>query len=338
MSPWPGLASRAWVLPLQGDRETLFFYDTGAAGPAGGGAASGDPRKPLLVLIHGLGDEADSWRRLIPLLSAAGYRVIAPDLPGFGRSRAPGRINLRGHAAVMIRLLEAVGASPAYPAVLAGSSMGALIAQEAAITRPDLVEGLILLDGCFPPSRKLGGGFIFSALPFVGKRWYRAYRKNHEAAYQSLFGYYADLPGMSEEDRRFLRDRVAARVESKTQERAYFASLRSLIGAYWTRTRFFARGIQTFPGSILILWGEKDQILPPDSAARLRELRPDAGFRFIPGAGHLPHQENPGETAAAILENPPLCRSSPGPRRRETPLSGAVPEGSAESKPGGILR
>jgi pimeloyl-ACP methyl ester carboxylesterase len=307
MTVWPGLASCARVLRLRGGRGTLFFYDTAPGDGPGkaeaGGAAGGQnaAAKPLVALIHGLGDEADSWRHLIPPLSAAGYRVLAPDLPGFGRSQAPGRISRKGHTAAVIRLLEAAGASPASPAILAGSSMGAIIAEEAAITRPDLVRSLVLLDGCFPTPGKLGKGFLFLALPFAGKKWYRGYRKNHEGAWRSLFGYYADLAGMAEDDRNFLRERVIARVESPTQERAYFASLRSLILTYWTAARFFSRGLRAYSGKILILWGEKDRTLPADSAGRLRELRPDAAFFSIPGAGHLPHQEKPRETAALIL-------------------------------------
>jgi pimeloyl-ACP methyl ester carboxylesterase len=199
----------------------------------------------------------------------------------------------------VIRLVEA--ASPGGPAALVGSSMGALVAEEAAIARPDLIGNLILMDGCFPSSRKPGGGFHLLALPFIGQRWYRSYRKDPEAAYGSLTGYYADLAGMAEEDRHFLRERVMDRVNSETQERAYFASLRSLIWTYGTRGGFLSRGIGAFGGRVLIIWGEQDKTLPPDSADRLRELCPHAAFVSIPGAGHLPQQDKPRETAGAIL-------------------------------------
>jgi pimeloyl-ACP methyl ester carboxylesterase len=68
----------------------------------------------------------------------------------------------------------------------------------------------------------------------------------------------------------------------------------------WSVSRF-SKQIRTFPGFILILWGEKDRILPVDTADVLRSLRPDAKYQVIPGAGHLPHQEMPAETADAIL-------------------------------------
>ncbi|GHU83412.1 hypothetical protein FACS189468_8500 [Spirochaetia bacterium] len=190
--------------------------------------------------------------------------------------------------------------------------MGAIIAEGAAFRRPDLVRGLVLSDGCFPFRGSSAGdsagtfspALVLTLLPFGRKnerRAYRAYRKNHPGAYRSLESYYADLEAMDEGDRNFLRERVIARVESPTQERAYFASLYSLMGAYVFKAPSYTRNIKAWPGRILLLWGEQDRILPPDTAAYIRELRPDAEFVLIGGAGHLPHQERPAETAEAMI-------------------------------------
>jgi len=65
--------------------------------------------------------------------------------------------------------------------------------------------------------------------------------------------------------------------------------------------RSVTHAMKTFPGKILLLWGEKDHVFPVKKAALFRNLRPDAEFTLIPGAGHLPHQEKPAETAAEIL-------------------------------------
>jgi pimeloyl-ACP methyl ester carboxylesterase len=291
MKPWPALAPLGRVLRLRGGKETVFFYDTvdnPAARPHG-------PAKPALILIHGLGDEADSWRHIIPLLSGA-FRVLAPDLPGFGRSAARGRVSMKRHIDAVLALLAETG-----PAILAGSSMGALVAEGAAMARPDLVRSLIFLDGCIPAPAAFNTGLLRMALPFIGKKWYRAFRNDHEGAWRSLFGYYADITGLPEADRCFLRDRVIARVESSAQERAYFASLRSLILINAIHTRRFVRFLPAFPGKILVIWGAEDKVLPPESSRLVRKLRSDAAFSRIPGAGHLPHQEKPEETAAVIL-------------------------------------
>jgi pimeloyl-ACP methyl ester carboxylesterase len=289
MNPWPALAPLSREL-RRGDKETIFYYDTRTAASPPGDA------KPVIILIHGLGDDADSWRRLIPLLSGT-FRVLAPDLPGFGRSAASGRAGIKRHVAAVLALLAETG-----PAILAGNSMGALVAEEAAMTRPDLVRALVLLDGGIPTAAALDRGFLLMALPFAGKKWYRAFRADHERAWQSLFGYYADIMSLPEADRRFLRERAIARVESSSQERAYFASLRSLILHSAFHSGRLARFLSGFPGKLLIIWGAEDTVLPPESSRPIRELRPDAAFNRISGAGHLPHQEKPEETAAVILQ------------------------------------
>jgi len=288
---WPSLTPFGKNLSMpEGD---LFYYDSD----------EGKPDKPAIVLVHGLGDEADTWRHVFPLLAGAGYRVIAPDLPGFGRSLWKGGINVFVHCKAVIRLIAETGAADAdRQAVIAGSSLGAGIAGLAAGRRPELVKSLILLDGCFPVAGGSGKGLYLLALPFLGKRWYRGFRSNHEAAWKSLYPYYADLNTMSDEDKDFLRKRVIDRVESPNQERGYFSTLRSMNVFFLFGKKAEARKLKAFPGKIALLWGDRDNIFPKEKTALFRQLRPDADFSLIAGAGHLPHQEKPEETAAKMLQ------------------------------------
>ena len=114
MQPWPGLEQHARQIDLPKSRCSLYLYDTGSA--------SGK----LLLLIHGLADEADTWRHLIPALSAR-HRDLAPDLPGFGHSDKP----RRAYAAAFYQetLLELLDALEIDRATLVGHSLGAMIAQ-----------------------------------------------------------------------------------------------------------------------------------------------------------------------------------------------------------------
>ena len=291
MKSWPSLAPYGKYFYVPGGE--LFYYDT---------ISDDATNKPAIVLIHGLGDEADTWRHVFPLLVAAGYRVIAPDLPGFGRSVWKGRINMHCHCNAILRLLTAAGiAGPGSPAVLVGSSLGAAVSEMAACARPDLVKGLLLIDGCFPIENKIDKGLLKLMLPSVGRIWYRSFRKNHKAAWESLYPYYNDLDAMSGEDREFLRERVIARVESENQERGYLSTMRSMNVFFIFNGRRISRGIKTYHGKIAILWGEKDRILPVEKTALFRGLRPDVKITLISGAGHLPHQEKYEETAAQML-------------------------------------
>ena len=291
MMPWPSLAARAFCLDC-GAGETLFYFD--AVPPE-----AFDSSSPVFVLVHGLGDEADSWRHIIPLLNARGYRVLAPDLPGFGRSVAPGRISLKNHVAAVLRLLAA--ACPGSPVFLAGNSMGAAITEAAAIQKPELIRGIVLLDGSIPGGPANPGLFALAKLLF-SRKWYRAYRDDPEGVWASLYPYYADLDAMPPEDREFLRHRVMARVQSSTQERAFFATQRSLVCAFLTSSSGFARKIREYKGKILLIWGEKDTIVPLSSTNVFMSLRPDAKLEIISGAGHLPQQEKPEETARIMAD------------------------------------
>jgi pimeloyl-ACP methyl ester carboxylesterase len=133
----PSLAPYGTYLAIPGGE--LFYYDTKTDDATG---------KPAIVLIHGLGDEADTWRYVFPPLAAAGCRVIALDLPGFGRSIWKGKTSMRGHRDAILRLLTMTGiAGPDHPAILAGSSLGAAVSELAACKRPDLVKALVLIDG-----------------------------------------------------------------------------------------------------------------------------------------------------------------------------------------------
>ena len=291
MKPWPSLAPYGKTLSMPGGG--LFYYDSK------GNAESG---KPAIILVHGLGDEADTWRHVFPILAEAGYRVIAPDLPGFGRSQWKGRISLRRHCMTVIRLItETAAASAEQPAVIAGSSLGAGITEMIASMRPDLVKAMILLDGCFPFSGNMDGGFYSLALPFIGTRWYRSFRSNHEIVWKSLYPYYGNLDAMNTADREFLRERVIARVESPNQERGYLSTLRSMSNFFLFGKKTMTEKIKSWPGKILMIWGENDRIFPQEKADPFRSLRPDTDFVLVPGAGHLPHQEKPAETAAKML-------------------------------------
>jgi pimeloyl-ACP methyl ester carboxylesterase len=192
-------------------------------------------------------------------------------------------------------------ASHEHPVVLAGSSLGAAVAEIAACKRPDMVKGLILIDGCFPLDDKIDKGLLKLMWPSVGKKWYRSFRKNHKAAWESLYPYYSDLEAMSGEDREFLRERVIARVESENQEHGYLSTLRAMNLFFLFNGRRISRKIKTYKGKIAILWGEKDRILPVEKASLFHDLRPDAKMTLISGAGHLPHQEKYEETAAEML-------------------------------------
>src|SRR5213594_978838 len=129
-----------------------------------------------MILVHGLGGSHANWLAVGPGL-AARARVLAPDLPGFGRTPLAGRsARVRANVELLDRLLDAVDGGPA---VLVGNSMGGLIAMMEAAARPEKVAGLVLVGPAQPRPRgalldpAVALTFAAYAFPGVGERFLR---------------------------------------------------------------------------------------------------------------------------------------------------------------------
>lgn len=276
MQPWPALAPHARSVTLQANGLRLHIYDAGSR------------TAPALLLVHGLGDEADTWRHIISPL-AEQWRVIAPDLPGFGRSDKPKRAyTMPFLCETLLALLDALQLSQA---TLIGHSLGGIIAHTLALTHHERVHKLVLVDGGLSPRpQKLDLGTLFWMLPPFGEWSYNRLRRDPQAAYNTLRPYYADMDQLPEQDRQFLFQRVNERVWSDGQRDAYLSVLRQL--PIWMM-RHARAGTTAVNMPTLVLWGERDRLMPVDHAHALTQVQSSATLVTIPAAGHMPHQEQP---------------------------------------------
>ena len=122
-------------------------------------AGTGTP----VVLVHGLGVSADYWVRNAPIIAASGYRVLAPDLPGFGRTKGPPDGLDVPQQAVAVR--QWARALDLPPAVYIGHSLSCQSVLELAAEEPDMVRGLVLaaptgLDASLKRLVRQGLGFL----------------------------------------------------------------------------------------------------------------------------------------------------------------------------------
>ncbi|MBD0274562.1 MAG: alpha/beta fold hydrolase, partial [Acetobacteraceae bacterium] len=138
--------------------------------------AGGGEERPLLLLLHGFPELAYSWRKVIPALAEAGYRVVAPDQRGYGRTTgwspdydgdlAPFRpLNLVRDALGLVRALGQRGAV----AGVVGHDFGALVAAWCALVRPDVFRSVALMSAPFAGPPRLpeeGSTFRESAAGF----------------------------------------------------------------------------------------------------------------------------------------------------------------------------
>jgi pimeloyl-ACP methyl ester carboxylesterase len=114
---------------------------------------------PLVILCHGFPECWYSWRHQLPALAKAGFRAVAPDLRGYGRSDRPEeteKYSILHDIGDIVGLVDALGAQQA---VIAGHDVGATMAWQAALLRPDRFRGVIALGPPFR-TRAFGGGSV----------------------------------------------------------------------------------------------------------------------------------------------------------------------------------
>lgn len=291
MQLWPGLEPYARSVHLPATGLTVHLYESGPVGAV-----------PVL-LVHGLGDEADTWRHLLPLLSEE-YHVLAPDLPGFGRSDKPDvKYSLPFFLKAMAELLDVLGIQRT---VLVGHSLGAGIAHSFALDHPERVQALVLIAGSLVMRvQKIDVATLLFLVPGLGKWLYNRLRRDPQAAFRSLEPYYSRLDAMPQADRDFLFQRVNERVWSDGQRRAFLSTLRQLAGSMRGLQRDLPRRLARLQVPTTVLWGDADRMASIDNGRALVDLQPSARLEIVPDAGHNLQQEQPGALAETIRKLTP---------------------------------
>ena len=278
MQPFSGLEKRARKIYLPNHQLTIHIY------------ATGNHTAPPIILIHGLGDEADTWRHLVAPLSA-NYRVIALDLPGFGRSDKPDR----AYTITFFQdtLLELMDTLTIQTTTLVGHSLGGVIAHIIALNHPQRVKQLILIGGRLVASaQKIDPVTLLFLIPGLGEWLYNRLRNDPQAAYRTLAPYYHHIDQLPEADRQFLFQRVNERVWNDGQRRAFLSTFRNLARWIPSQQRDLATRLASCAVPTLALWGEHDHINSIENGKALVKLQPTARLIVVPNAGHNAHQEN----------------------------------------------
>lgn len=241
---------------------------------------------PAVILIHGFGSSLHTWEDWARALST-GYRVIRFDLPGSGLSGADptGDYTDRRSLQVLVALMDGLGVQRAS---LIGNSIGGRIAWKFAAGQPDRTDKLVLVS----PDGFASAGFQYGVKPEVPRliRLMRyvlpkpMLRMNLAPAYgdparltDAILDRYYDLmlaPGV--------RDALIARMEQTVLE-----DPEPLLPRITAPT--------------LLLWGEKDAMIPVSNAADYRRLVPDVTLAALPGLGHVPQEEDPARSLEPVI-------------------------------------
>ena len=268
------------------------------------GGAAGAPR---VVLVHGLGGSHLNWCLLAPKL-AAGARVLAVDLVGFGLTHPEGRAATVQTAAVLLdRFVRELAAAPV---ILVGNSMGGMVSIIEAVANPDAVAGLVLIDPVLPlvrgarPDRLVAAMFALYAVPGIGERYLA--RRRAALAPRELVRQILDLCCV--DPTRVPQELVAAsvalaeeRVGVPGADAAFLSAVRSLLRVGARRGRYWA-AMRKVRAPVLLLHGEKDRLVSVHSAREAAARNPGWRLEVLPDVGHVPQLEAPEAVAGLMLD------------------------------------
>ncbi len=250
-------------------RGRIFRYDVG----------EGEP----VILLHGYNHHAEAWVRNIAPLAATGRRVIALDLPGFGRSGIPKmRYSLTGYAEFLVKFMDALTIDSAH---LVGSSMGGAIALRTGVDHPDRVRtvtgaGAAGFFTSVPRAWSIAANPLAKLLirPLLGQK--RLLEWSHSRAY-----YDSSLSSTQQTDlmaqayaQPGYKDHILGMAESML-----LASEDELL---WDT-------LPTIKAPVLIVWGRQDRTISVQHAYRAAQRIPTAEIVIYDKCGHLPMYEKP---------------------------------------------
>jgi pimeloyl-ACP methyl ester carboxylesterase len=250
-----------------------FFTIDGAAAFL----AAGDPERagaPTIPLLHGAGMDHRAWRAQLAALASGGARALAPDFPGHGRSAGSALTRISDLADWTIRLADALGLESLS---LAGHSMGALVAIEAATRLGARVAGIALTGAA-------------AEMP-VRPALLEAAREDRARAAEMIagwaFGLAAQADGQAEAGRRLIA-----------------ASPHGVLAADLQACADYRNGPDAAAQlgcPVLVIAGEKDKMTPARRGRALAEAIRGARHEELPGIGHMLPVEAPERVSELLL-------------------------------------
>lgn len=268
-----------------------------AAGPAGQRIHYRDQGRrdgPAIVLLHGANSSLQTWEPLVKRLGGR-YRIVTLDLPGHGLTG--GTPDKDYGASGMIAAVDVVAAKLGLDHfTLGGNSMGGWVAWRYALAEPGRVDALLLLDAAGMPLRKgekaPESNVGFRILQYPLGRWLATQITPRALVAQSLRGSVAKQAIVDDAmiDRYWELLRFPGNREATVQR------------ARMDREPAMANRVGEIGVPTLILFGKQDRLINPTAAETFHERIAGSEVVLLDGIGHLPMEEAPDATAAAISD------------------------------------
>lgn len=232
--------------------------------------------QPILIL-HGWGGSSDSWIRVQELLARAGFKVIIPDFPGFGKSFTPDRA--WDNDDYLNWLLEFINYLRLDKFYLISHSFGGRIAIKLAVQYPEKIENLIF---CSPAGVKTNLDFKAKIIFTLARMGNAIFTPKHLIRFKD---------GIRNIFYIFLRNKDYVKAKGNMREtikKVLNEDLLPLLSGIKAKT--------------LIIWGENDKMVPTKQVFLYKERLKDAKIELLPEIGHSPHLEVPEKLAEIIIQ------------------------------------
>jgi 2-hydroxy-6-oxonona-2,4-dienedioate hydrolase len=232
-----------------------------------------------LVLIHGLGASAERWLGVIPHLKSK-YRLIIPDLIGFGYSDKPSvDYTIEFLSNFVFKLLGTLGIEKAS---MIGASLGGQVVAECASTQTGIIEKIVLVS----PS-----GIMKRSTPALDAYMLAALYPTVDNAHTAL--------RMMTEKGEVVPALVNDFVTRMTLPNAKFAFLSTVLGI--RNSLDFEEKLRKIRSPTLIVWGKQDKMIPVEYASPFISAIRESKFIEIQGCGHVPHVEQPKKFSELVV-------------------------------------
>ena len=255
----------------------------------------GNPDNPPVLLLHGVGrsleDWAPQWNRL-----AGSRRVIALDIPGFGFSSRPTEsMTLASLARGVADTLDALGEQ--RPLHVIGNSLGGAVALQLLAMQPHRVASLVLVNSA-GFGREVTMLLRMLTLPVIGRMATR--RTTHASARLLERAIFADR-SLASRQRIEHAVAIGRQPDSGLVMREIAGELATGRGVKQHWRAELARAAAQHPRPTLIVWGDRDRVLPAHHLKTAQRLMPHAKTHLFDGVGHMPQIECPDEFADLVL-------------------------------------
>ena len=251
---------------------------------------------PPLVLLHGAGDNALDWQWVLPDLAAT-HRVYAPDLPGSPDSARPtADYSPAFFERFVVNFLDALDIERT---VVAGNSLGGLVALRLSLSKPARVTALVLV-GSAGLGRAVNPAFRLVDVPGLGEAAMPLWRTT-VGAYQRAWGRAALLfarPGSAPREWLAEQCRLA---QSPGYLEAHLTALRAQVDPGGQREVLVDR-LTLLEVPTLVVWGARDRVFPETQAREAVARLQEGSLALMSDCGHMPHVECPDHFLAILDE------------------------------------